>query len=80
MIRGAVLLGALALGAFTGGGPKVGPLPACPAGVVIVHGDDMPGCDVVGGVNTLTVLDITEPACADIGGTWWYEACERVDF
>ena len=49
----------------------------CPAGEVIVHGDEPTPCDLVAGVNTLTILDITEAEC---DGDWWYEACTNAGF
>ena len=60
--------------------PAPATMPACPAGEVVVHGDEPVGCNLIGGVNTLTILNITEAACDDAGGRWWYEACLDADF
>lgn len=67
-------------GAVTPTAPAVRLSPYCPAGEVVVHGDDPTPCDLRGNVNTLTVLDITPTECDDIGGVWIYEACENADF
>lgn len=66
-----------AMPATPGATPVLAP---CPPGEITMWGDDPTGCDLVGGVNTLTILGITEPACDAHGGDWWYEACLRADF
>lgn len=53
--------------------------PCMPGNVVLWHTSPAP-CDLVGGVNTLTLLGLTARECDDTGGVWVYEACERVDF
>ena len=61
-------------------GPAPVAKPACEPGEIVVHGDEPTPCDLIGGANTLTILDITEAECNDFGGRWWYEACLDTDF
>lgn len=59
--------------------PPAGP-PPCATGVTVVVWDGQPTpCDLDGS-QTLTVLGTSEQACADMGGRWWYEACEDRDY
>ena len=79
MIRLAIALLAGVGGCFAQP-PATDAKPACPAGEIIIHGDDPTTCNLIGGANTLTILDITEAACDAAGGNWWHEACLDADF
>jgi len=56
----------------------------CAPGVIVVEsGEDVP-CDLVGGANTLTVIDVDRAWCDLHGGRWAAlpiaGECVRVDF
>lgn len=52
----------------------------CFPGEVILWNDTPSPCDIVAGSNTLTILGLSAPDCADAGGRFEYEACVEVDF
>jgi len=55
--------------------------PTCEAGEIVVWASEEVPCDLVGNVNTLTILGLpNEAACDQHGGAWVYEACDLVDF
>jgi len=79
------VLASCGLAATKGGvaGSQPGPAPTlapCPPGEVTVWAGEPVGCDLIGGVNTLTELGGTEADCDLAGGKWWYEACLEMDF
>ena len=60
------------------------PADDCRPGAIVIESGENVDCDLVGGSNTLTVIDVDQDWCDQSGGTWTPLAiageCANVDF